>query len=188
MILSCNKEKDNSFEKDKYEIISLLIQKLPPGPPPPPPYGVHKKDTLAFNKYVDSIYKLDVNIAILAHCAPINKFPKSVKENISNDFILLLEKLESTNSNCEKINLDLLKIPNNRKLKLVNKPFKNLFSKLDVSYYVAFSDVAINEVKDIAVVYMSEDTSSLSGSIDVYFLKKIDEKWKVFKRKTLSIS
>ena len=109
-----------------------------------------------------------------------------------SDFKSLVDTLVSKEfqkkSSKEKLVLDLMNVSKNRKLKLVSSPSIELINGYELSYYVTFSNTVVNTEKNKAVIYMGKATSRLSGITSIYFLKKENGKWKVFKRKALSIS
>ncbi|PKV48706.1 hypothetical protein ATE84_0712 [Aquimarina sp. MAR_2010_214] len=191
IIYSCNnsKKKANDSKEDKYKIISLLIEKLSAGPPPPPPPpGVYKKDTIAFNRYVDSINKLNVSIVVFDHFIESERTFTQAKREIHKDFHLLIERLENNEIENSKINFDSIIVSSNRKIIPVNKVYRNLLKDNNASHYVAFSNIIFNKNVDKAVVYMINNRGPLSGNTILVLLEKKDGSWRVFKRKLLTIS
>ncbi len=188
IILSCNKE--TSVDRDTHAIMSLLLGNLSPAPPPAPPApGTYKKDTIAFNRYVDSVSKLEVHIGILKYCAPIDVVARPTKEKLPKEYRLLADKLESLDA-CLDISkqLDVSKLPDNQKIQWIDNLYRGMFEDLNIDFYIAFSDVIFNTDKDKAIVYMSKNRHPMSGSISLILLEKINKKWKVHKSILLSIS
>ncbi|WP_103072711.1 hypothetical protein [Aquimarina sediminis] len=197
ILISCNqrdtsndKQQSDSLEKDRYEIITLLIEQIPPGPPPPtPPPGVYTKDTIAFNRYVDSIYKLDVDIAVIDDFFTYNGQRKF--EDLEKEYQILIKKLKSIKgSSNHKIELEKIQAKKNRKLRIFNSTDNTRQLLLDgsVDYVIRFSEIVLNPKKNKAVVVSSAYPHPKGGSSVLYLLKKENGNWKIFKRKLLSIS
>lgn len=193
---SCNQKKvvdeKNQFddlERDKYQIITLLIEKVPPGPPPPPPPGVYEKDTIAFNRYVDSIYKLDINIGIIDNFFVYDD--KILDQSIENEYQTLIEELKSIKENSNnKIELEKIQVKENRKITAFNSAdnARQLLLGDSLDYVMRFSEIVLNGEKNRAVVVSSAYPHPKGGNADLYMLKKEKGIWKIFRRKTLSIS
>jgi hypothetical protein len=189
-IYSCNnsKKQTNDLEGEKYEIMSLLIEKLPAGPPPPPP-GVYKKDTIAFNRYVDSIYQLDVNIGIINEFVMYNDDREF--NDLEKEYQILIEKLQSIkDSTKHKIELEKISVKKNRKLRIFSSTDNTRQLLLDgsVDYVIRFSEIVLNPEKNKAVVASSAYPHPKGGSSVLYFFKKENGNWRIFKQKLLSIS
>ncbi|WP_062056225.1 hypothetical protein [Aquimarina longa] len=197
ILFSCNststtkdKKEINSFEKDKYQIMTLLIEEIPPGPPPPlPPPGVYTKDTIAFNKYRDSIFKLDITIGVIDSFIPHND--DIFYHNIEKEYQILIAKLKPIKENYNhKIKLEKLQVKDNRKLIMFSSTDNTRQLLLDDSldYVICFSEIILNPKKNKAIVVSSGYPHPKGGSSVLYLLKKENGNWKIFKRKLLSIS
>jgi hypothetical protein len=198
ILFSCKENKkieqpDTSFENDKYNIISQLINNIIPGSPPPPPspnFDLKKLDTIYYKKYIDSLKTIEVNIALSDKFITIDKISKNLPKSLDNDFINLLKELEN-NGNKDKIIRDSLNLKSNYKVTMIDidsyKSLRDLF-KDNYSLYIAISNVVFNRVGNKAVVCFGEYTGPLSGYSVIYFLSKINNTWKIVESKRLSIS
>ncbi|WP_103071303.1 hypothetical protein [Aquimarina sediminis] len=193
-LFSCKENKkieqsDTSFENDKYDIISQLINNIIPGSPPLPS-DFEKLDTIYYKQYIDSLKTVDINIALSDEFVIIDKLSKNLPKTLDNDFVYLLKKLENNEIN-EKIIKNSLNLNSNYKVTMIDidsyKNLKDLF-KDNYSRYIAISNVVFNRVGNKAVVCFGEHTSSLSGYSIIYFLSKINDTWKIVESKRLSIS
>lgn len=197
VLFSCNqknvsndKKQSDALEKDKYQIMALLIEKIPPGPPPPPPpSGVYTKDTIAFNRYVDSIYKLDVNIGVINEFVMYNDDREF--NDLEKEYQILIEKLQSIkDSTKHKIELEKISVKKNRKLRIFSSTDNTRQLLLDgsVDYVIRFSEIVLNPEKNKAVVVSSAYPHPKGGSSVLYFFEKENGNWRIFKRKLLTIS
>ncbi|WP_062056217.1 hypothetical protein [Aquimarina longa] len=198
ILLSCKENKkieqlDTSFENDKYDIISQLINNvIPSSPPPPPPpdFDLKKMDTIYYKKYMDSLKNIEINIALSNEFLIIDKVSGNLPEHLDSEFINLLKKLENRRDK-SKIQKDSLNLNSNYKVTIIDVGFyenlKDLF-KDNYSRYIAISTVVFNKFGNKAVVCFGEHTGSLSGYSVIYFLSKINSTWKIVGTKRLSIS
>ncbi len=187
LVISCSNSK-NDINKDKYEIIALLIERLPAGPPPPPPPGVYLKDTIAFKRYADSVNRLDVSIVLLDHFIDSEKTSTQLKRKVEKDFHLLIERLENVETDNSKINFDSIIVSKNRKIIPTNGVYRDLLKDNNASHYIAFSNIIFSKNRDKAVIYIINTRGPLSGSTSLVLLQKSDGKWKVYKNIGLTIS
>ncbi|KAA1243381.1 hypothetical protein [Aquimarina sp. RZ0] len=179
----------NEFSNDQYEIISLLLESLSAGPPPPPPApGVYSKDTLVFNKYSDSINRLDVSIVVLDHFIKSEEIPVQQKVTFEKKFQKLIETLEKNEIDNSKINFDSIMVSDNRKIMKTDKAYRGVLEDNNASHYIAFSNVILNKDKDNAVIYFINNRGALSGTTSLVLLDKKNGKWKIYKRIVLSLS
>ncbi|WP_103071302.1 hypothetical protein [Aquimarina sediminis] len=194
ILISCNqrdtsndKQQSDSLEKEKYQIMALLIEQIPPGPPPPP--GVYTKDTIAFNKYRDSVFKLDVDIAVTEDFVRYNSDREF--NDLEKEYQVLIEKLKSiSDSTNHKIEIEKIPVKKNRKLRTLT-PTDNTRELLlgdSLDYVISFTEIILNPDKNKAIVISWAYSHPISGSSKLYLLKKENGYWKIFKRKTLSIS
>ncbi len=188
LVISCfNSKKETN--KDIYEILSLLLERLPAGPPPAPPQpGDYKKDTLAFNKYLDSINRLDVSIIVLDHFIDNQEKFTHLEGKVEKDYQLLIEKLENYQENNIKINFDFIEVSKNRLIIPKSEVYKDILKDNNASYYIAFSNVVFNKNQDKAVIYIINDRGPLSGTTSLVLLNKKEGKWEVYKNIGLTIS
>ncbi|WP_128755312.1 hypothetical protein [Aquimarina sediminis] len=175
--------------------MSLLIERIPPGPPPPPPPpGVYTKDTIAFNRYVDSIYKLDVKIGVINELSDYtdNSYKRDIEDSLYQE---LIDQYHSSKTSTCCIEIGKINVKRNRELKVFTvdsarihiKSVENIINP-KVKCIVNFSDVTLNEGNDKAIIYMGRYSHPLNGSTSLILLEKLDGKWKIYKRITLSIS
>ncbi len=195
---SCS-SKVNLEGKDKYDILSLLIDKHTVPilvPPPPPPQGII--DTAALER--DSIIKIIQSdswknqkqiVAINTELRNVNSndiprndtiVPKEyslIFNKFLNDKLpspLVIRKIKATRGNV------FIECPNNKSLTNNSELWKTF------DCIVSFSDVKFSNDLTKAVVYMGISFGKLNGWSAYFLLEKINEKWIVKHSKTFEIS
>ena len=200
----CNEDLTNNT----YQIISLLYEeviedtKISPVFPPPLPSIYKKNKSQAFLdsinlsrvKYWDKLVlqkkKGVKNRKIIA----INEHFKNSKiSKHQNEFKDYLGSFKEDNLDKTAIRIDLSRIQTHRtdSIYYFNKnlltPGVSEFRKFNI--LLSFSKIVFNVTNNKAVVVCSTNTTKLSGSSIMFFLKKTDNgRWVIVKDKLLSIS
>lgn len=178
--LSCEK---NRIENEEYKIISFFVNNVVPFPLPVPPPD--SKNRQMSQKVFDSIMKKTITIGVFFKIKP---YPKSI-EPIGKDLMYLKLTNKFNEFKSEKI-IDLSRIKNNENRNLVTYSNIKTYHKefIDFSAALTFSRILFNEDFDKSIVIVSEYRSALAGSTVLYYLIKVDSKWKIYDKKTLEIS
>lgn len=196
--IACNSRTDAHIN-EKYEIISLLIDKHTVPiliPPPPPPYGVkdtllkkrefmlkylnsdewkNQKQIVAINKKLSDVNAEDIP----NHDSNISFEYKSIFDKFFNGVengFLQIKKINPTRGNI------FIEYPNIQTLK--DNP--KLWETFDL--IVSFSDIKFNNDNSKAVVYMGISFGKLNGWNAYFLLEKRKKEWIVKYSRTFQIS
>ena len=110
-------------------------------------------------------------------------------KSVPEEYLHIVNKLLAIKSQRE---LTLIKIRSKRNDSIV--PFtKTLLTKgrkeyIKFDYLISFSHVVFNKNYSKSVVIVSGSRSKLAGATILFYLTKVDNKWKIYDTKTLEIS
>lgn len=183
ILTSCNYSKKNHITSDKQAIVSLLINKSYRSYFRTPKSNNQKIDTTRFlieNNFiilVDSI--LNSDIKEINSIKYFKNFHDEFKEcqTTESSKIILLKDLNVYDRILLKSDIKKFEewVENNRMRKKYN-------------LYLSFSNLAYNEKKDKAIVWMFEMQGENDSTYDICFLKKDNGNWKLIGFQNISIS
>ncbi len=174
----CCKENKTDYQ----EIYALVINKnVKPFPPPPPNFDVSEK----IAKHVlDSLNNVSIKVAVNTQSIKFEfyEYQEFIHNNeisetdliFKNQKYLPKEYFEARPS--IKFNFIVNKVPD----------FEKILEKND--YVLQFSNIVFNITHDKAFLIVIYSSGKMSGSEKIYYLEKVEKKWKIKNSKTLSFS
>jgi len=178
--LGCEK---NTIENEEYKIITFFVNNVVPFPLPVPPSD--PRENHMDRELLDSIMKNEITIGIFLE---MRSYPKNIEPmREDSSFINLADNFNELKG--EKI-IDLSRIKQNVNRTLIGYDkinTKNMeYNDFDVA--LTFSRILINKDFNKSIVVVGEYRSELAGVTTLFFLMKEDNKWKIYKKRTLYIS
>lgn len=195
-MFSCNSYKIEE-EKNRYLVISVLFNELakPIEPIFPSPYSnkpFTSKDSVKIYKMIEES-KEEIRrkkfIVAVDTLFSNTKFNSINLKSVPPEYLHIVNKLLAIKSERE---LTLIKIRSKRNDSII--PFtKTLLTKgrkeyIKFDYLISFSHVVFDKNYSKSVVIVSGSRSKLAGATILFYLMKVDNKWKIYDAKTLEIS
>ena len=186
ILLNCTNQKE--IDRNTKEILSLLFNESVRRERMP--LNIPRGDSII----VSMAYKENDTIIVGVSTEMIHYGGSINLARIDSSYHKLRNQLLIEDSKAKTFNLKDLSLNEKAKLIKWNDSLTELarikcdYIKFGIDMAIIFTNVVLNEQMDLAMVGMSNSTSCLAGGFGMYFLEKVNGKWKVVKYHETEIS